>query len=151
MHAPSDAWQTARMRRTHALWPVSPIMCAELSIARSQRDDHIKLLRERILRWLRIHPPPPPSAARRASNQAKVSLFVAIPPTSIAGYGIVYYDRMGPCPRRTRQILFASGPASPARRLQILRRRVLLVQVPQRGGGVVVMRVILAKKCRKMH
>jgi hypothetical protein len=46
---------------------------------------------------------------------------------------------------------FTSGSASPARRLQILRRRVLLGQVPQRGGGVVVMRVILAKKCRKMH
>jgi hypothetical protein len=42
--------------------------------------------------------------------------------------------------------LFASGAASPARRLQILRRRVHLGQVPQRGGDVVVMRVILAKK-----
>ena len=69
--------------------------------------------------------------------------------TSITGYGIVYYDRMGHCPRWTRQICFESGAASPARRLQILRRRVHLGHVPQRGGGGVVMRVISAKKMQK--
>jgi hypothetical protein len=56
---------------------------------------------------------------------------------------------MGHCPRWTRQFFFASGAASPARRLQIVRRRVHLGQVPQRGGGVVVMRVILAKKMQE--
>jgi hypothetical protein len=43
---------------------------------------------------------------------------------------------MGVSPRWTRQIYFSSGAASPARRLQILRRRVHLGEVPQRGGGV---------------
>jgi hypothetical protein len=47
--------------------------------------------------------------------------------------------------------LFACGAASPAGRLQILRRRVLLGEVRQRGGGVVVIHVILAKNCRKMQ
>jgi hypothetical protein len=73
-------------------------------------------------------------------------------PTSGTGYEIVYYDRMGTCPRRTHPICLQRPPP---RRLQHLLTIhygcVLLGQVPQRGGGVVVMRVILAKKCRKMH
>ncbi len=89
----------------------------------------------------------PPAMAQRWS----LILYMFHSPYVNNRFGIVYYDRMGHCPRWTRQFFFASGAASPARRLQILRRRVHLGQVPQRGGGGVVMRVILAKKCRKMH